>query len=196
MTSQNSSPHTKAVSLFELYSCFFWIGMMSFGGGLMPWIQREVVTRRNWLTNEEFLPGMAMSQVLPGVNSTNVAVYVGQHLRGAAGSITALAAILSGPFIMVMIAAVSYEFVLGIKFIQAAAAGVAAAALGMMLTTAISAIRSCGLNIAPICIMIVTFILIGIVHMSLVTVVLIMTPISVLLSWPRTTKASEGKPDA
>ena len=76
------------------------------------------------------------------------------------------------------------------------AAGVAAAALGMMLTTAISAIRSCGLNIAPICIMIVTFILIGIVHMSLVTVVLIMTPISVLLSWPRTTKASEGKPDA
>lgn len=176
------------VSLFEIYSCFFWIGLLSFGGGLMPWIQREVVTRRNWLSNEEFLPGMAMSQVLPGVNSTNVAVYVGQHLRGAIGSAIALSGILTGPIVMVVFAAFSYQYVLGVPAIQAAAAGVAAAAMGMMLCTAISAVQACGLKLAPICVMIATFIMIGILHMSLITVVAIMTPISVFLSWPKSTQ--------
>ncbi len=178
------------VPLFDIYRTFFWIGLFSFGGGLLPWIQREVVSVRKWLTDEEFFPAVALSQVLPGVNSTNVAVYVGQHVRGALGSTVALAGILTGPFAMVLIAAVSYKVVLGVPAIQAAAAGVAAGAIGMLLRTGVSAVQAAGYKPAPVLIMATTFALIGIFHFSLVTVVIVMTPISVLCAWPR------GKRDA
>src|ERR1700742_3809477 len=107
------------VALFSIYRCFFWIGLLSFGGGLMPWIQREVVIKRGWLTDEQFFPGVALAQVLPGVNSTNMAVYVGQHVRGAAGAAVAVVSVLTGPFCMVIVAALSYQFVLGVPAIAA-----------------------------------------------------------------------------
>ena len=169
------------VALFSIYRVFFWIGLLSFGGGLMPWIQREVVTVRGWLTDEQFFPGMALAQVLPGVNSTNIAIYVGQHVRGAAGAAVALAAMLTGPFCMVVLAAVSYKFVLGVPAIQVAAAGVAAAAIGMLLRTGVSAVQATGREPAALAVMVATFVAIGLLHFSLITVVLVITPISILL---------------
>ena len=62
------------VSLPEIFRTFFWIGLFSFGGGLLPWIQHQVVNERKWMTDEEFFPAVALSQVLPGVNSTTVSV--------------------------------------------------------------------------------------------------------------------------
>ena len=173
------------VTLFAIYRVFFWIGLLSFGGGLMPWIQREVVTVRGWLTDEQFFPGMALAQVLPGVNSTNIAIYVGQHVRGAAGAAVALAAMLTGPFCMVMLAAVSYTYVLGVPAIQAAAAGVATAAIGLLLRTGVSAVQATGRKPAALAVMVATFVAIGLLHFSLIIVVAIVTPISILLAWPR-----------
>jgi hypothetical protein len=86
------------VALWAIYKVFFSIGVMSFGGGLVPWMQREIVTLRGWMKDEDFLPGVALSQILPGVNSTNLAVFIGQKLRGLAGSAVALAGMLTGPF--------------------------------------------------------------------------------------------------
>jgi chromate transporter len=178
-------PKAPRIGLFPIYRCFFWIGLLSFGGGLMPWIQREVVTQRGWLTNEQFFPGMALAQVLPGVNSTNIAIYVGQHVRGALGAAVALGAMLTGPFCMVIIAALSYKFVLGVPAIQAAAAGVATASIGMLVRTGILAVRATGKNPAGLAVLIATFIAIGLLHLSLILVVAIVTPVSILLSWPR-----------
>ncbi|MDF2115985.1 chromate transporter [Roseiarcaceae bacterium H3SJ34-1] len=121
------------VSLFALWRVFFWIGLFSFGGGLMPWIHREVVTARGWMKNEQFLVGVALSQILPGVNSTNMAVYVGQRSRGLAGATVAVVAMLTGPFLVMLLAALSYRIVLGVPWLHAAMAGVAAAAIGMLL---------------------------------------------------------------
>src|ERR1700754_2712182 len=98
-----------SVSLSAIYILFFKVGVFSFGGGLTAWFHREVVLVRRWMTDEEFFSGYSLAQVLPGVNSTNMAVYIGQHVRGAIGSVTALTALLSGPFVVVIVAAVSYN---------------------------------------------------------------------------------------
>lgn len=173
------------VPLLSIYRVFFWIGLLSFGGGLMAWIQREVVNVRGWLTDEQFFPGMTLAQVLPGVNSTNIAIYVGQHVRGAAGAAVAVIAMLTAPFGMVVLAAVSYRFVLGAPAIEAAAAGVAAAAIGMLLRTAILAVEAAGRKPASLAVISATFIAVGVLHFSLIPVVLVVTPVSVLLAWPR-----------
>src|SRR3954469_23332145 len=58
------------------------IGLLSFGGSLTGWVHREVVARRAWMTEQEFLSGVALGQILPGTNISNLMVYIGQRLHG------------------------------------------------------------------------------------------------------------------
>ena len=137
------------VTYRALYSVFFWIGLFSFGGGLMPWIQREIVIKRGWMRDEEFLPGVAMSQILPGVNSTNMAVYVGRHLLGVSGAAVALVGMLTGPFAAMLVAAYTYKAILAAPALHAAMAGIAAAAIGMLLRMGVLAVRTSSRGVLP-----------------------------------------------
>ena len=92
------------VSLVSVYSVFFRLGLVSFGGGTSAWLYREIVEVRRWVTRDIFLAGFALGQILPGVNSTNITIYIGQRLRGAPGAAIALAGLLSGPFVIVLAA--------------------------------------------------------------------------------------------
>jgi chromate transporter len=191
-TQAETNTETKPfISLFAIYRVFFWIGVFSFGGGLVPWMQREIVTARGWMKNEDFVPGIALAQVLPGVNSTNLAVFIGQHLRGLAGVIAALGGMLTGPFVIMIAATAVYHQILEIKPLQIAMTGVAAAAIGMILRTGLSAVQlSITSGIVPIVIMLATFVMIGVMKWPLLWVVAIMTPLSIAVAWPRKPKAS------
>lgn len=172
------------VSYGALYSVFFWIGLFSFGGGLMPWIQREIVTKRGWMRDEQFLPGVAMSQILPGVNSTNMAVYVGRHLLGVSGAAVALVGMLTGPFVFMIGAAYTYKAILAVPALHAAMAGIAAAAIGMLLRMGVIAVKTSGRSALSLIVMMCVFAAIGIMKWPLVPVVLVATPLSVLIAWP------------
>lgn len=173
------------VTLFNIFRVFLWIGLFSFGGGLIPWIQREIVTTRGWMTNEDFLPGVALSQVLPGVNSTNLAVFIGQHLRGLAGAATALFGLLTAPFIIMLVVVATYQQIFGIKWLQVAMAGIAAAAIGMIMRTGMIAAQAALGSALSISVMVVTFIAIGVFRFPLLWVVAIITPLSIAAAWPR-----------
>ena len=66
-------------SYLELFSTFFKIGTFTFGGGyaMLPVIEREVVARKNWLTEEEFTEMLAVVQTSPGPVSVNSSVFIG-----------------------------------------------------------------------------------------------------------------------
>ena len=125
------STPAQPVSLFALYRLCFVVGLFSFGGGLTAWFHREVVLVRGWMTDEEFFSGYSLAQILPGVNSTNMAVYIGQHLRGAIGATVALLGLLTGPFVIVIAAAAVYHHLVALPGFAAIMGGVAAAAVGM-----------------------------------------------------------------
>jgi chromate transporter len=59
---------TTRVSLPALIGTFAKIGLMSFGGALSGWLYREIVMRRRWLGEEDFLSGLALAQIMPGAN--------------------------------------------------------------------------------------------------------------------------------
>jgi chromate transporter len=183
-------PHvTPHVSLLALYSMFFWVGLFSFGGGLSSWLHREVVDTRGWLTDDEFFSGYSLTHVLPGVNSSNLAVYIGQHLRGTPGAVVALLALLTGPFFVVIAAASAYRYLLQVPGFQAAVAGIAAAAIGMLVRLGYIAARKATTGLVPALIMAAIFIAIGLLRWPLVPVVLVMAPISIAAAWPRKPKA-------
>lgn len=93
--------------LFKLFLTFMKIGAFTFGGGwaMISIIEKEVVTKNHWLTQEEFLDLLAVAQSLPGILAVNISVAVGDKLRGLKGSIvSALGTILPSFLIILFIA--------------------------------------------------------------------------------------------
>jgi chromate transporter len=180
------------VSLFALYRLFFVVGLFSFGGGLSAWFHREVVLVRGWMTDEQFFSGYSLAQVLPGVNSTNMAVYIGQHLRGAIGSATALAALLTGPFFIVIAAAVTYNRLVELPGFAAAMAGIATAAVGMIFRMGMTSGKASMRHVPSVLVLIATFVAIGIMQWPLLPVLLVLAPLSIAASWRRTTVKTDA----
>jgi chromate transporter len=173
------------VSLVSLYGVFFRLGLYSFGGGISSWVHREIVMVRRWVTEEEFMAAYALGQILPGVNSTNLTIYLGQHLRGAIGAAVSLAGLLTGPFVVVIAAGLAYRYLLQIPGFEAAMAGIAAVAVGMLLRLGIVFARRLKWRPIPALIMAATFAAVGILNWPLVWVVLVLAPISIAAAWPR-----------
>ncbi len=92
----------------NLFLTFFKIGAFTFGGGwaMISIIEKEVVDKRKWLHREEFIDLLAVAQSLPGILAVNIAVAVGDKIRGFGGSVaSALGAILPS-FLMILTIAI------------------------------------------------------------------------------------------
>ncbi|MCW3473515.1 chromate transporter [Limobrevibacterium gyesilva] len=176
---------TARPSLAALAWVFMSIGMQSFGGGMSAWIWREVVLSRRWLTEGQFVGGMALSQITPGANGVNLAVFVGTTLRGPAGALAALAGMLLVPVIAVLVLGAAFTEVRDVPGIGSAMAGLGAAAIGM---TAANGLRMSRNNIRDIpggLVMATTAAAVGIGGLPLLPVLLAMLPVSLLLAWRR-----------
>ena len=88
---------------------FFKIGAFTFGGGyaMLPIIQKEVVEKKKWIGETEFLDMVAISQSAPGPLAVNISAFVGQKMKGLMGLITStLGAILPSFIIIILVASV------------------------------------------------------------------------------------------
>jgi chromate transporter len=178
-----SLPPPGQVSLLELFLVCFRLGIFSFGGGLTGWIYQEVVVKRRWMEEQDFLSGLALAQVLPGINITNLLVYVGQRLRGAAGAFVAVGSLLLGPFFIVIGLVLVYQQIAGLTWLQAVMDGVAAAALGLLLFVGLKATQRFVRRPEAMFILIATIVAVGILQWPLIPVALVLGPISVALAW-------------
>jgi len=173
------------VPLLAIYKLFFGVGVFSFGGGLTAWFHREVVLVRGWMTDDEFFSGYSLAQVLPGVNSTNMAVYIGQHIRGAAGSAVALAGLLSGPFFIVIAAAIAYNRLVELPGFTAAMSGIATVAVGMIFRLGMASAKDSMRHLPSLLVLAASFVAIGIMQWPLLPVLLVLAPLSIAAAWLR-----------
>ena len=91
----------------EAFGIFFKIGAFTIGGGyaMVPLIENEIVTKRKWIAQEDFIDLLAISQSAPGILAVNISIFIGYKLRGIRGSIiTALGTILPSFIIILAIA--------------------------------------------------------------------------------------------
>ena len=67
------------------------IGAFTIGGGyaMIPIIQKEVVDKRGWISEEDFMDVLAISQSAPGILAVNISIFLGHKLKGTKGSIVA-----------------------------------------------------------------------------------------------------------
>ena len=163
------APAPTALQLFFIFSR---IGLTSFGGGLSGWLLREFVQDRAWVTEEEFLNGLSLSQALPGVNVTNMAIWIGYRLLGTSGALAGLGGIVLPPGVLIVAIAIAFEALSRFPVTRLALDGAAAAAVGLSLSMGLTAARRVPRRAIPLIIMAATFAAIGLLHWPLVQVVI------------------------
>ena len=123
-------------SLADLFFSFTWLALQGFGGVLAV-IQREMVVRKRWLTQEEFLEDWAVAQIMPGPNVVNLSLMVGGRYFGLRGALTALAGMLAVPLVIVLLLGVLYTRFGDNAQMAGALRGMAAVSAGMIAATGV-----------------------------------------------------------
>ena len=95
----------------EIFTTFSKIGAFTIGGGyaMIPVIQKEIVDKREWVNNEEFMDMLAISQSAPGILAINISIFIGQRLRGIKGSIIAAIGTALPSFVMILLIAMFFN---------------------------------------------------------------------------------------
>ncbi len=127
----------------ELLWTFFKIGFFTFGGGLamIPFIVREFVERKHWLTNDDMTEMIALSQSFPGVIAINVSILIGHRIAGKTGAaLAAIGTILPALISIVLILAVLQGFEEN-PYVQMVFVGIKASSAALILDTVIRLAR-------------------------------------------------------
>lgn len=176
-------PASAPPSIFAIARVFGRISATAFGGGQMAAIRREVVRNNKWLTEDEFLALLAIAQILPGANPTNVAVLVGSRLRGMVGAAAALAAVvLPGFAILLVIAAIALDS--QVPAVRGALRGCAAVAVGLTLANAIEMTWPRRRSSIDLALIVAVACFVVFLHASLVVTLVIFVPIALLVARP------------
>lgn len=173
------------VGLAEIFFAFLRLGCTSFGGGTGGWVYREMVQRRRWLDETDFLGDLALGQSLPGANGVKMSVLVGRRLRGGAGAFTAVFALLVGPFAIILAVGAAYGQIGDHRTLHAVLDGVAAAVVGLTFATGISSIARGAADAASIAIAATTVLCVGVLRWPMLPVMAGLAPISIGLAFRR-----------
>ena len=169
----------RTVSRAALFFGFLKIGCLGFGG-IAPWARHVIVEERGWLDDTEYAAILGVGQVLPGPNTMNAAVMIGDRFQGAAGSLLCLAGLMAMPLTILVGLASVYGRFAGVPAVSAAVAGAAASAAGLVAGTAIKMMLGVRARWLAWPYAAAVFVAIAILRLPLVPVVLIATPLSVV----------------
>ena len=133
----------KLKQLFGLFGAFAVVGVTTFGGGyaMLPALQREVVEKRRWATEEEVMDWYAIGQCTPGVIAVNTATFVGQKQAGIWGGIFATLGVVFPSLVIIMIIAAFIQNFAHLPAVQNAFAGIRVCVCVLIRREAVEKIR-------------------------------------------------------
>lgn len=163
------------VKYCELFTTFFKIGTFTIGGGyaMIPLIQREVVEHRRWLSEEEMLDAIALSQTMPGILAANIAALVGQRLRGTRGALLAVLGNILMPIVFILLIALFFRQFKDNPTVEAIFMGIRPAVVALIAAPCFSMARTAKISIYNLWIPIVACILITAFGVSPIWIILV-----------------------
>jgi chromate transporter len=101
---------------------------MTFGGGaaMLPMLQREILDKRKWATEEELMDFYAIGQCTPGIIAVNTATFIGQKKKGNLGGVAATLGIIFPSLVIILILAKIITNISDLAWVQNAFAGIRA----------------------------------------------------------------------
>jgi chromate transporter len=129
-------PFAAPASLVDLFFTFNRLSLQGFGG-VLAIAQHELVEHKRWLSREQFVEMLAISQVLPGPNIVNLSLILGDRFFGARGALAALGGMLLVPLFIVIGLASAYAEFAHVPVVAGALRGMGAVAAGLVIATAV-----------------------------------------------------------
>jgi chromate transporter len=173
------------VSLVALFIEFLLIGAVSFGGGIVAYEKILLTEKKKWLSQDAFMAALAISQTMPGLNSVNLAILAGDKLRGGLGAFVAMLGLILPGSLFVLIAGYAYSAGQDHPIVDLLLAGIAASATGLLAAITYKLGADLFKQLRPLLIIVTTFILMSVLHLSLIWVLLIMVPLAIAIYRPR-----------
>jgi chromate transporter len=155
------------VSLGLIFWTFLVIGGTSFGGGMVAYLREMLVTRRRWLDDDEFIVALEIGQTLPGLNSTNISIIVGDSLRGVPGAIAAFLGIILPGTMILLAFGILYGMQSESSAFVAVLDGAGAAAVGLLVAVTIQVGRKELTGLVDILLVVVTVVAVSVLHVAL-----------------------------
>lgn len=165
----------------DLFTTFFKIGTFTIGGGyaMIPLIQREVVERRRWMSENEMLDAIALSQTMPGILAANIAALVGQRLRGVRGALVAVAGNIMMPILFILLIAIFFHRFKDNPAVEHAFMGIRPAVVALIAAPVFNLARKAGVTLRTLWIPLLAALLIALFGASPILVILA----AMLLGW-------------
>jgi chromate transporter len=138
------APAEGQYSFGEFLLYFLRLGTLGFGGpiALAGYMQRDLVEGRRWVSKEDYLEGLAFSQLSPGPLAAQLAMYLGWLRRGPLGATLVGAAFILPSFLMVLVLAGLYVHFGQLRWIQGMFYGIGAAVIAIIVRSAVKLVRT------------------------------------------------------
>ncbi len=168
--------------LFQLYIAWFKMGLFTFGGGyaMLPMIQKEVIERYKWATEDEIMEYYAIGQCTPGIIAVNTATFVGYYQKGIIGGIVATLGVVTPSFIIISLIAALISNFMEIELVQHALKGINVAVCVLMFTAIQNLWKKSIKNIASFTIFAVALVLALFTDLSTVYLVILAAVLGVV----------------
>jgi chromate transporter len=182
-------------SALEIFTTFLYVGATAFGGGGSAHIQNAVVQKRAWLSEEDFLESFTLSQTLPGPIFSNLAVQIGSRLAGWRGGLAAMLGVsMPGALLILLLAGVYSSIPVGARWLEGALGGIGAGAVGISLVMLARLAPSATKAKGGWWLALAAFGMNGVLHISILWVLLVLLPLGVWLNWERALPQTQTQP--
>ena len=172
----------------ELFIAFTSLSLQGFGG-VLPVAQRVLVERRRWLTREQFVEMLSVSQVLPGPNIVNLALMFGDRCFGLRGAFAALAGMLLAPMLIVLALTALYGQLTDYPAVTGALRGMGAVAAGLVISTGLKLLTTLRRNVMGLPLSLgfaaITLLATAWLRVPLVWVILGLGTVAIAVAWTR-----------
>lgn len=166
----------------EIFLTFARIGACSFGG-VNFWVRRVIIQQKRWLTDEEYLEGLALGQILPGPNVYNLSVMIGYRFAGVRGAFAAIAGLLGAPLAFLVALGLLYQRYSEVPILERALTGMTAVAAGLLLANAVGIATALPKRFLPWLFLALAFIGVGVLRWPLLYVMGGLAPFAMATSW-------------
>jgi chromate transporter len=187
---QPHSAPNRPQSLADLFISFTLLSLQGFGG-VLGVVQRELVERKQWMTQEEFLEDWAVAQIMPGPNVVNLSLMIGARHFGFAGAMMALAGLLALPLAIVLVVGVLHDRFADNPAVVGALRGLAAVSAGLIAGAGLKLTAALARGPIPLFwsvgICVLGFVLVALLHLPLLAVLLVLGSVGCVIAWRKLT---------
>lgn len=188
MTLSQDAARPRPHSLTDLFISFTLLALQGFGG-VVAVVQRELVERKQWLTQEEFIEDWAVAQVMPGPNVVNLSMMIGGRYFGLPGALSALGGMLAVPLVVVILLAMLHSHFAGHPGVDGALRGMAAVSAGMIGAAGLKLSSALARHPMPLAwgaaLAVLAFVLVALVRVPLLYVLFGVGGLGCILTWRR-----------